>query len=711
MWNWGLGVALAMGLGLAVPQGAQGATRYWKGSGTWTSANQWGSASGGPYTLTWAASDDAVNDVAAATVTFASATVKSITANENLTFSPAGTLTTGGLQMPVFVAAGKVLDLAGQGISTAAGTGVNKSGDGELRSSNGNTYPGGFTISAGTMTIGGVNAMGSGGALTINGGVLQASSTSARLLVGKFAGGIVVGGNFGFGGSGVLQFNNNVALGASTRIITNNCSAQIVWAGIVSGDSGSGLTFEGSGGTFLLTGANTFSGDLTINGGSVMLATNGAIASVPNISIGGGATFDVSALTTALTLASGQGLKATGTASAGTIATASGKGLTTAANSPINFTAFNGSVAPLTLSGAGTLTLQTGNPVTVTVANGGTPLAAGATYKLIAKGASGTVAGVPSSVTVDGDGVSGIASLEITGGELYLKVEESITFHAKVPDWTEYGPGVPAIWGPFPGPGWVGFSMTTGTWWTVTIPVADASAPITYQLRFAQGAGWKYQKASGSTPPSGDESYTTASGHIWIDATTIITWNGDDFSLPPAKTTLVVLSLLTAQDENGQVVIRWETSSEDNTVGFFVERWDGAAWARVNDQIVYASGQDGMGASYSLVDAGAQVNEVYSYRLVEVETSGSEEVYGPYDLSTGFAFRQPVEFNANGTASIRWLSRQGENYSIWRSTDLTQGLEGFKTLKGGISATPPENTYIDNDAGSMGMYRITVDSE
>ena len=43
---------------------------------------------------------------------------------------------------------------------------------------------------------------------------------------------------------------------------------------------------------------------------------------------------------------------------------------------------------PLTLSGAGTLTLQTGNPVTVTVTGGA--LAPG-DYKLIAKGASGTV--------------------------------------------------------------------------------------------------------------------------------------------------------------------------------------------------------------------------------------------------------------------------------------------------------------------------------
>ena len=292
---------------------------------------------------------------------------------------------------------------------------------------------------------------------------------------------------------------------------------------------------------------------------------------------------------------------------------------------------------------------------------------------------------------------------------------DAIVFHAKVPGWADHNPGDPAIWGPFNS--WAsGYTMTVdGTWWVATVPVADQSAAITYQLRFSQAGSWKYQNKSGSSYSSENETYTTSSGHIWIDATSPDYWGSggeaNNFSLSAAKTTLVVLSLLTARDENGQVVIRWETSSEENTVGFFVERWDGSAWVRVNDQIVYANGQDGMGSSYALVDAGASVDEVYSYRLVEVETGGSEEVYGPYDLSTGFAFRQPVEFSENGAATIRWLSRQGETYTVLRSSDLTKGREGFQTLSSGIAATPPENTYIDNGAGSLGVYRITADGE
>jgi hypothetical protein len=125
-----------------------------------------------------------------------------------------------------------------------------------------------------------------------------------------------------------------------------------------------------------------------------------------------------------VTLASGQGLKGSGTTTTGTIATAASNGLTTAANSPLQFTAFNGTTAPLTIGGAGTVTLASGNPVTVTVANGGTPLGAG-TYTLISKGASGTVAGTaPTSLTVNGDGLASgaIASLQITGSQLVMNV-------------------------------------------------------------------------------------------------------------------------------------------------------------------------------------------------------------------------------------------------------------------------------------------------
>ena len=169
--------------------------------------------------------------------------------------------------------------------------------------------------------------------------------------------------------------------------------------------------------------ANTYSGNTTISAGTLALASGSLIASTPLISIAGGATYDVTAATVAAaTLGAGQTLQTSGSTSSATLATAAGHGLTLNAVSPLKFTAFAPGYVPLTLSGAGTLTLGASSPVTVTLANGGTKLPVGS-YKLIAKGASGTVAQVPGgALTVNGDGANGAPSLRITSGELWLDV-------------------------------------------------------------------------------------------------------------------------------------------------------------------------------------------------------------------------------------------------------------------------------------------------
>ena len=283
---------------------------------------------------------------------------------------------------------------------------------------------------AGTLALGGASTY--TGNTTNNNGTIQLTTGNNRLPTGTI---------FAIGGGAntcVLDLNGNnqqlaglysqsattnltfiKSTSAATLTIAGNGSFGVGTPGVISGALG--LTMNGGGSTLTLGDTNNFTGNTTITAGTLALSGSGSIANSPTIAIAGGATFDVTGLTTALTLASGQGITASGTASAGTIAVSATKGLTTAANSPLKFTAFNGSTAPLTLSGAGTLALQGGNPVTVTIANGGTPLGV-ADYKLIAKGASGTVSGTPSSVTVMGDGVAGTASLVNTGGELYLRV-------------------------------------------------------------------------------------------------------------------------------------------------------------------------------------------------------------------------------------------------------------------------------------------------
>ena len=425
---------------LSVNVGWGQTTRYWKGTGTWTSANQWATTSGGTYNTTWVSNDVAVFDVASSTVTFASSGVTGITANQNVTFTAAGTLSTNGTNIPVLVASGMTLNLAGQAISTAVGTGFSKNGLGTLIITSGGAYPGGFTLNNGTMQVGGVNALGTGGALTLNGGVLTVNSATARDFTAKFnTGGIIIGGNFQLGdavnvsaGTGNLTFSNATSLGAATRTITIGGAGTYTLGGVISGSAGSGLIINTtSTGNITLTAANTYTGNTTING-NLILNTGGSIASSPIITVGSGGTFNVSGLTTALSLGASQSLKssATGSNTTATITVASSKGITLSAGG-LEFTAYGGgATAPLTVNGAAASLALASAPITITTT---TALAAG-TYKLIAIGGSVTaaVSGTIGTLTMAGSGLASntTGALSIVNGELILTVTATPTLTA-----------------------------------------------------------------------------------------------------------------------------------------------------------------------------------------------------------------------------------------------------------------------------------------
>jgi len=294
---------------------------YW-GSTTatsWTSATgtRWSTVDGGTppgtYNTTWVSGSAAVFNVINSTITGATTSFSSITANENVTVTASGTLGTSGTLASITVASGKTFDFGTQAISTTAGTGFIKNGAGILAITGG-SYTGGFTLNNGTVIVRGVNAMGAGGSLTINGGIIAANNN--RDLSGKYTGGITVGGDFTFGATtglassaANLTFSNNIALGSSvTRTITIGGTGIYTLGGVISGSS-SGLTINNTAaGIILLTGANTYSGTTTVSGGTFQLnRTGGTTIPITNDVIVNGGTLRISSNQTInnLTLSSG----------------------------------------------------------------------------------------------------------------------------------------------------------------------------------------------------------------------------------------------------------------------------------------------------------------------------------------------------------------------------------------------------------------------
>jgi len=186
------------------------------------------------------------------------------------------------------------------GIISGSG-GVRKSGDGTLNLTNDNIYSGDTTLAGGTLNLtgsvdGGVvvddgtlilgndNAIDAAQTLTVNGGALQ-SDDDAR----NIGNDLIVGGDFTVNAGNNLTLSGGVDLGGATRAVTIDDTQTTTLSGIV---SNGGLTKLG-GGFLVLQGTNTFTGDLTVNGGRVQANAADAIEDSVAVIVGGSAQFDL----------------------------------------------------------------------------------------------------------------------------------------------------------------------------------------------------------------------------------------------------------------------------------------------------------------------------------------------------------------------------------------------------------------------------------
>ncbi len=312
-----------------------------------------------------------------------------------------------------------------------SGTGsVVKTGSGTLTLTSASTFSGAATVSAGVLNVQNATALGGTGAVSV-------SSGAALELVG----GITVSGQplmlngSGISGNGALRnvSGNNtwagaVTLGSASTVQSD--SGTLTIGGGVSG--GQTLTVEGAGnttvsgvisgtgaltkndaGTVTLSGANTYSGNTTINAGTVALGATGAIAS-PTITVASGATYNVSAVT-GYTLGATQILARNATSGAGTV---SGS-MTLASGAKISLQADGSASSVGTLSVSGGLTLNN-NTITINVT--GAALGIG-TYTLVTYSGARTGA-FSNTPTITGSGVgSGLTATLVQGsGTISLQV-------------------------------------------------------------------------------------------------------------------------------------------------------------------------------------------------------------------------------------------------------------------------------------------------
>lgn len=279
-------------------------------TGAWNTARWNNTADASPYDANFTAG----NNVAFTSGTYniagmgAAINVGDITVNSGVTVNftaASSTFATGGAVRTITVGSGGLLDFSSQAFSTAAGTGFIKSGSGVLALT-GASYTGGFTLNDGTVIARGVNAMGNGASntLTLNGGTVASNAT--RDFSGRFGGGITVNGDVQFGefvsnvalanDTANLTFSNNVNLGGDTRTFTLGNRGNMTFSGVISNGSlifaanpGAEASVSGNGRFDITNTANTFTGDIVINGPEVRFTANGSLGDAANnIIIDGG---------------------------------------------------------------------------------------------------------------------------------------------------------------------------------------------------------------------------------------------------------------------------------------------------------------------------------------------------------------------------------------------------------------------------------------
>ncbi len=184
---------------------------------------------------------------------------------------------------------------------TAAGGSLAKTGTGTLTLNGNNTFTGGINHQSGTLVLGSDQAAGTGtltlGKAAAADAVLQAAGGNRTL-----ANALAIAGNTTLSGSNGVTFNGPVTLTASTipsgnstttfKDFTVTNSVAVEFSGAISETVlGAGSTFTKAGAgnmTFSGSSANTFTGGLAVNEGTLMLNKSSGNAYGGNLTVGDG---------------------------------------------------------------------------------------------------------------------------------------------------------------------------------------------------------------------------------------------------------------------------------------------------------------------------------------------------------------------------------------------------------------------------------------
>ena len=95
--------------------------------------------------------------------------------------------------------------------------------------------------------------------------------------------------------------------------------------------------------------------------------------------------------------------------------------------------------------------------------------------------------------------------------------------------------------------------------------------------------------------------------------------------------TAITLSSFIAKTKEDGVVLKWQTETEIENVGFNILRSDSenGDYAKINKKIIKAKGSATKGAEYKFVDGKVKVGKTYYYKLEDIDRNTGSTLHGP----------------------------------------------------------------------------------
>jgi hypothetical protein len=259
---------------------------------------------------------------------------------------------------------------------------------------------------------------------------------------------------------------------------------------------------------------------------------------------------------------------------------------------------------------------------------------------------------------------------EVLGGDSYMHSPslalgaDGTTLFAAWADIGYYDPGT----GAFSHDAWISRSHDGGNTWVPAVKITDTPNDDEYFPRLVPTTTDSFAYVL--------TMYNGVSGPMDMIQVPV------DFQYVPVE-----LASFTARPVEGGVLLRWETRSERDNLGFNVERADGkgGSYRRLNDQLIRGAGTTSVPQSYEYLDEAVEQGRTYWYRLEDVSLTGERTLHGPVQVTvpgvSGLALQvlggtEPsfrMQFTSAGEAVLALYNVRGSRVAkVWQG-DVGRG--------------------------------------